>query len=143
MVKGKRITACYMFCDVRNFTDTTECLEEDVMVYVNKLGELVHLGIMYYGTANKNVGDAFLLSWKMCDGNLPSFSSFTDEPNEEYRLRAKKFFSAPHSGAGDVRREFLSATVLNSVLAATVKVATDLQIANDFGNLRMYRERPE
>ena len=31
MVPGKKITAIYGFCDIRRFTDTTECLQEDVM----------------------------------------------------------------------------------------------------------------
>ena len=31
MLEGKRITAIYMFCDIRSFTDTTECLQEDIM----------------------------------------------------------------------------------------------------------------
>ena len=28
MIKGKKKCAIYGFCDIRNFTDTTECLEE-------------------------------------------------------------------------------------------------------------------
>ena len=82
IVKGKMITACFMFCDIRKFTATTECLQEEVMVYVNKIGELVHsVTVDYYGMANKNVGDAFLLSWKLQDGELPGFSSYSDGPD--------------------------------------------------------------
>lgn len=88
---GKKITSVYGFCDIRQFTDTTECLQEEVMVYVNKLGKIVHgCAHLYFGMANKNVGDAFLLSWKVCDGELPGFSHFTDEPNEQTRLRANE-----------------------------------------------------
>ena len=29
---GSKITAIYGFCDIRQFTDTTECLQEEVMV---------------------------------------------------------------------------------------------------------------
>ena len=32
MVPGKKICAIYGFCDIRQFTDTTECLQEEVMV---------------------------------------------------------------------------------------------------------------
>ena len=32
MLPGKKITAIYGFCDIRQFTDTTECLQEEVMV---------------------------------------------------------------------------------------------------------------
>ena len=66
MTTGKRITAIYMFCDIRSFTDTTECLQEEVMVYVNKIGHIMHGNThKFFGMANKNVGDAFLLSWKV------------------------------------------------------------------------------
>jgi hypothetical protein len=86
MLPGKKITAIYGFCDIRQFTDTTECLQEEVMVYVNKLGNIMHTGTHnYYGMANKNVGDAFLLSWKICDGELPGFARFSDCPTEEHR----------------------------------------------------------
>lgn len=88
MLPGKKITAIFGFCDIRKFTDTTECLQEEVMVYVNKLADIVHSGVHdYYGMANKNVGDAFLLSWKICDGELPGFNSFDDMPNEELRAQ--------------------------------------------------------
>jgi hypothetical protein len=29
MVPGKKITSIYGFCDIRQFTDTTECLQEE------------------------------------------------------------------------------------------------------------------
>ena len=36
------------------------------MLFVNEIGEIVH-GIVdkYCGAANKNIGDAFLLVWKL------------------------------------------------------------------------------
>ena len=79
MTDGTLITSVFGFCDIRKFTDTTECLQEEVMTYVNKLGELVHgCTHAYYGMANKNVGDAFLLTWKVCDGLLPGFHDFEE-----------------------------------------------------------------
>jgi len=70
MVPGKKIIAIYGFSDIRQFTDTTECLQEEVMVFVNKLGGIVHGSSHdYYGMANKNVGDAFLVSWKVRGGH--------------------------------------------------------------------------
>ena len=65
MVKGNKVIAIFGFCDIRNFTDATEVLQEDVMVFVNEIGEIVH-GIVdgFSGAANKNIGDAFLLVWK-------------------------------------------------------------------------------
>lgn len=65
MIKGKKVMAIYGFCDIRNFTDTTEVLEEQVMIFVNEIAEIVHeITVDHGGSANKNIGDAFLLVWK-------------------------------------------------------------------------------
>ena len=65
MVAGKKVMCIFGFCDIRNFTGATEVLQEDVMVFVNEIGEIVH-GIVnkHLGSANKNIGDAFMLVWK-------------------------------------------------------------------------------
>ena len=66
MIPGKKIMAIYGFCDIRNFTDTTEVLQEKVMIFVNEVAEIVHeIAAEYMGSANKNIGDAFLLVWKI------------------------------------------------------------------------------
>mmetsp|Transcript_28098 Transcript_28098/g.24829 ORF Transcript_28098/g.24829 Transcript_28098/m.24829 type:complete len:99 (+) Transcript_28098:1794-2090(+) len=65
MIPGKKIMAIFGFCDIRNFTDATEVLQEEVMVFVNEIAELVHSTVNHFsGAANKNIGDAFLLVWK-------------------------------------------------------------------------------
>jgi class 3 adenylate cyclase len=65
MVPGKKIQACFGFCDIRNFTDATECLQEDVMMFVNKIADVVHNKVVQHqGFPNKNIGDAFLIVWK-------------------------------------------------------------------------------
>ena len=33
------------FCDVRNFTVATECLQEDIMIYINCIAEYVHAAV--------------------------------------------------------------------------------------------------
>lgn len=35
MIPGKKIIAIFGFCDIRNFTDATEILKTEVMVFVN------------------------------------------------------------------------------------------------------------
>lgn len=65
MIPGNKIMAIFGFCDIRQFTDTTEILQEDVMLFVNEIADIVH-GVVdnFSGAANKNIGDAFLLAWK-------------------------------------------------------------------------------
>ena len=39
------------------------------MIFVNNIGDIVHqICDRYAGSANKNIGDAFLLVWKLNDG---------------------------------------------------------------------------
>jgi len=68
MLPGKRIEAIYGFCLIRNFTDCTECLQEDIMVFVNRIAEYVHYAVHdHLGAPNKNIGDVFLLVWKLAN----------------------------------------------------------------------------
>jgi len=68
LLPGKKVVAIYGFCDIRNFTDTTEVLQEKVMIFVNEIAEIVHdITAEHCGSANKNIGDAFLLVWKFED----------------------------------------------------------------------------
>lgn len=66
MLPGKRVTAIFGFCDIRKFTDTTEILQEDIMEFVNAIASIVHAEVSFHGgAANKNIGDAFLVVWKL------------------------------------------------------------------------------
>ena len=65
---GQQIVSIFGFCDVRQFTDTTECLQEEVMLFVNRIAHILHgIVVQCSGAANKNIGDAFLLTWKLND----------------------------------------------------------------------------
>ena len=62
--QGTTVSCIFLFCDIRQFTDATECLQEEVFVFTNKIAAVVHsICHSYGGTANKNIGDAFLVSW--------------------------------------------------------------------------------
>jgi hypothetical protein len=65
---GTMIQSIFGFCDIRQFTDTTECLQEEVMLFVNRIAFILHdIVVQCAGSANKNIGDAFLLAWKIDD----------------------------------------------------------------------------
>lgn len=64
--QGSTVSCIFLFCDIRNFTDATECLQEEVFVFTNRIAAVVHSFCHAYGgSANKNVGDAFLISWQL------------------------------------------------------------------------------
>lgn len=70
------MSCIFMFCDIRSFTDATECLQEEVFVFTNKIALVVHsICHAYGGSANKNIGDAFLVSWLLDDRPLEETES--------------------------------------------------------------------
>ena len=81
MGAGTMIESIFGFCDVRQFTDTTECLQEEVMLFVNRIAHILHgIVVQCSGAANKNIGDAFLLTWKLKEGySKEKISSLADQ----------------------------------------------------------------
>ena len=66
MLDGNKMFAVFGFCDIRSFADITEILQIDVMMFVNEIADIVHNIVDdYSGAPNKNIGDAFLLIWKI------------------------------------------------------------------------------
>jgi len=66
MLPGQKVDAIIGFCNIRHFTECTEVLKEKVMLFVNQVGEIVHGCVDdYHGAPNKNIGDAFLLVWRL------------------------------------------------------------------------------
>lgn len=78
---ASRIDAIFGFCDIRNFTDATEVLQEEVMIFVNTIADIVHsLADMCLGAANKNVGDAFLVVWRIRpEDSMPIFQNAVED----------------------------------------------------------------
>jgi len=65
MMPGVRTYAIFGFCILDHFIDSTEVLQTDIMSYVNSVAEITHSMVdKFGGSANKNIGDAFLLVWK-------------------------------------------------------------------------------
>ena len=66
VVEGNKVFAIFGFCDIRNFTDCCEVLEEETMIFTNQIARIVHNHVhKSSGSVNKNIGDAFLTVWKL------------------------------------------------------------------------------
>mmetsp|Transcript_10709 Transcript_10709/g.23223 ORF Transcript_10709/g.23223 Transcript_10709/m.23223 type:complete len:1219 (-) Transcript_10709:40-3696(-) len=68
MIPGHKVTAVFGFIEIRDFCDVSECLMEELPVYMNKISRIVH-GVAHEwdGATNKNMGGAFLVVWKVKD----------------------------------------------------------------------------
>jgi class 3 adenylate cyclase len=86
--QGSMVACIFLFCDIRQFTDATECLQEEVFVFTNRIAAVVHsICNAYGGSANKNVGDAFLMSWLLEDDSASSGARFSSRSSSA--LQAK------------------------------------------------------
>ena len=127
MIPGKKIVAIFGFCDIRQFTDTTEVLQEGVMEFVNTIGKIVHMEVhLHGGSANKNIGDAFLLVWK-----FPKEITLADVENPERTTPAKRA---------------IIAEVANNALASFVIIMASLRRSARLNryrrNLRLNKRMP-
>lgn len=84
--KPNTVYAIYGFCDIRSFTDVTEILVDDVLNFVNSIAKIVHTEVgENQGGANKNIGDAFLVVWRLKGkdkSNIEEFTQPTHDPNK-------------------------------------------------------------
>ena len=106
MIPGVRVNAIFGFADIRNFTFATEGLQQDVMIFVNKIAAITHRHVVNSGGhPNKNIGDAFLLVWKLKGGKNGTKSS------------------------GDLQKD-----LYDSALAACQRVIRDIQHAGNLAS---------
>ena len=68
MIPGKRVYAIFGFCDIHAFDLCTERLEDEIMTFVNSVARIVHHEVTRWGgLCNKNLGNAFLMVWRIGD----------------------------------------------------------------------------
>ncbi|OMJ86393.1 hypothetical protein SteCoe_12120 [Stentor coeruleus] len=126
MANGNKVIGIYGFCDIRNFTDTTEELQEGVMMFVNEIAQIVHgLVDKYLGAANKNIGDAFLLVWKFQKDEL-----FLNEEDKIVRNPSSK------------RAHYLPDVTMISFLKIMAKVNKDPAILKYRTNQKLLQRMP-
>ena len=64
-LKGKKKTAIFGFCDIRQFEEINLALEEKTILLINEIADIVHSSIdRFGGSTNKNIGESFLNVWK-------------------------------------------------------------------------------
>jgi class 3 adenylate cyclase len=98
--QGSTVSCIFLFCDIRQFTDATECLQEEVFVFTNRIAGVVHsICHSYGGSANKNIGDAFLLSWLLDDDPTADQNSGDIVDYEDPSHASAENFSAKHNQA--------------------------------------------
>ncbi|CEG37239.1 voltage-gated ion channel superfamily [Plasmopara halstedii] len=144
MIPGKKITSVFGFGIIEHFTETCSILEEDVITYINTIAEIVHGDAkIFHGAANKNIGSAFLLAWKICDGALPGMRDPRDSAEKPRMLPAEKArrregINIKSLGSGSIMRRIGPTELVDSALTAILKMRVDIHNANHHGTLHKY-----
>ena len=144
MLPGKRVTGVFGFAIIEDFTVTCGALEELTCTYINTIAKFIHEGAnSFHGAPNKNIGAAFLLVWKICDGLLPGIRDLRHQqepPNtpefRQWRTAQRVNIRSPSQGAGgrcghDGPRMVPPLEMIESALASFLKCLVDLHKANE------------
>ena len=63
---NRQVFCVYGWINVRKMGRTTEVLQEDITVYINRIAEIVHTrASIHAGAPVRNDNDAFLLVWHL------------------------------------------------------------------------------
>jgi class 3 adenylate cyclase len=101
---GEAVQGVYGMSDIRQFTATTEALNQDIVLFVNEFGNICHESCeQHYGAPNKNVGDAFLCVW--VEGRRAGNVNLCDRALMAYRQAVQKIRQSENLATLCKRRE--------------------------------------
>ena len=88
----------------------------------------------YFGAANKNIGCAFLMAWKICNGRLFGLKDPRDEDqtkcSEQALAKGRAGVCIRSKGFGSVDKELTPCELIDASLVAFVKSHYDVHNAN-------------
>jgi class 3 adenylate cyclase len=90
--ENNKVICIFGFCDIRHFSEATDELREDIMIFVNEIAEIISTIVdENTGSTNKNIGEAFLLVWKFREADM--INVFDHDANGELRrdIKLKEF----------------------------------------------------
>jgi hypothetical protein len=83
---GRKVELIFSICRIRQFTETTDCLQDEIIVFVNKIVKIIHeVCSLWEGMPTKNYGEKYLLTWK-----LPALDQAIDKLELEEKERKKE-----------------------------------------------------
>lgn len=138
LIPGQKVTCVVVFGIIEDFTETCSCLAENICTYINTIADIVHGNAHdWFGAANKNIGSAFLLVWKLCNGQLPGLRDPRDGDDVPRRpaneiADERKSLEVVAPGCKGARKA-VRVTVQNMIdasLLAVLKMCVELYHAN-------------
>lgn len=143
LIPGVRVYAIFGFCDIHHFEDVNEKLGKDIMTFVNTIALVVHSSVHEWrGQSNKNLGQAFLVVWRIGDEQTLS-ELLNANPHRATTARASITSSGSifkkKSHPIDLRRVPGVDVLADSALIAYLKIIAEI---NRSAAVLKYREEP-
>jgi class 3 adenylate cyclase len=145
LIPGLRVYAIFGFCDIHRFDEVTEKLGKDIMNFVNTIAAVVHTSVHdWRGQSNKNLGQAFLLVWRIGDEETLSQILHTNPIKQAVQappMPGKKglpVFKKKNQGI-DLRRVPGVDVLADSAMIAYLKIIAEL---NRSAPILRFREDP-
>jgi len=110
-------------------------LGADITRYINTVAAIAHGNVhRYFGAANKNIGCAFLMAWKICDGRLFGLKDPRDEDQtqvgKEALQKGRAGVVVRGKGFGTAERDLTPEELVDASLSAFLKSHYDVHNAN-------------
>ncbi|KAG9414101.1 hypothetical protein AC1031_013308 [Aphanomyces cochlioides] len=122
---GKKVYAIFGFCSIRNFSKATEILKEEIMQYTNQIGDVVHESVHTFGGhANKNIGQAFLLVWKVLTTSIEASVVSGSQVPQHMSPKKNTLLSVMESDSANLPSERM--TVADRALVSFLKIQIDI-----------------
>lgn len=65
-IPGRKVYTIFSICQIRQFSETTECLQDEIIVFVNKIVKIIHeCAKKWDGVPTNNNGDRYVLTWRL------------------------------------------------------------------------------
>eukprot|EP00340_Litonotus_pictus_P011572 CAMPEP_0170536760 /NCGR_PEP_ID=MMETSP0209-20121228/102327_1 /TAXON_ID=665100 ORGANISM="Litonotus pictus, Strain P1" /NCGR_SAMPLE_ID=MMETSP0209 /ASSEMBLY_ACC=CAM_ASM_000301 /LENGTH=997 /DNA_ID=CAMNT_0010838161 /DNA_START=1592 /DNA_END=4585 /DNA_ORIENTATION=+ len=77
LIKGKKKEMIFGFCNVRQFCQINEALQEKSLLFVNEVAEIIHSMVdRFGGSVNKSIGEIFVTIWNKSRFNRADLALF-------------------------------------------------------------------
>ena len=140
LIPGVRIYAIFGFCDIHHFEDINEKLGKDIMTFVNTIAAIVHNSVHdWKGQSNKNLGNAFLVVWRIGDEHTLQTILNASTDNRQTMVATDKAPKKRKGHAIDLRRVPGVDQLADMAMIAYLKIIAELNRSKE---ILAYRSEP-
>ena len=91
LLPGKKKYSMFLMVRITQFNQITDILQEEIIVFVNKIVRILHESVKRWeGTANKNYGDKYLITWLLPEDYYHNITEMTKKLERKAKRAEEK-----------------------------------------------------